>query len=128
MEIGEVLWIEYDYLTELYDRSLPHVMSKYGEAIVRPDYYNISVTYATFLRSIMRNEFQVYGNLANNFYKNLTFERISELYRNLDYHPLTNSAHGKREVLYEKEKTAGRGKETLIYSFARTSNGRNPKI
>jgi hypothetical protein len=96
MEIGEVLWIEYDYLTESHDRSLPHAMSKYGGAIVRPDCHKYSLAYSNMLRGIMRNQFRVYGNAANEFFKNMSFEKISELYHSMDYHPLTDALNERR--------------------------------
>lgn len=96
----ETLWVEYYYLTELYDRHLPHTISERGgEAIVHPPFRRLSMRYSSELRSIMRNRFYVSSHEVTD-YSRYSFEDITSLYELLVDYSLTNEMHNKPQPVF----------------------------
>lgn len=60
---AELLWLYYDYTTEMYDRSLPHHESPHekGEAMVFPHYRRFSDQYARQVRRFINGVAEYYG-------------------------------------------------------------------
>jgi hypothetical protein len=81
VSLGDTLWIEYVYLTELFDQT-------FSDPVFRPNNRN----YARDLREAMKTEFHWFSKCPNEL-KLLNFERISELYHNLEQYPLSSFFH-----------------------------------
>jgi hypothetical protein len=95
VDFSEVLWIEYYYLTESYDRSFPHLINNNDEAIVLPPYRSLSDRYAYELKRIMLNHFH-YRDKSRIAYR-YNFEQLTEAYERLDEYPLTNTYRNRME-------------------------------
>lgn len=96
------LAIEIDYLSEMFDRSVPHDM-KDGVAMPRPGYVTMCAAYYHRLKERAHNIAKALRLDLNEFIpclkeiRNYNHEKVTELYNKYDNHFFNREEHAKHE-------------------------------
>lgn len=89
MDFKRIVWIEYYYLTELYDSRLPLATIMEKVFIVHPSYYKYSSQFSLKLLRIMRDRLGIYGRCSSKDLDKYSLEELSDMYEQLPEKPLT---------------------------------------